>query len=111
MTTDSDSGVESPRLYDLVVSGRVYEQLLELVDAAKVRRDGEACLAALAEFRRRLRLYPQFGDPLADLVVADGQVRLGAVAPLSMRYGVLESRREVLVTALPVLLSRRAGDA
>ena len=98
-----------PALYHVTYSGRVRQRIIELAAEATARGDGEEFLAALVEIDRRLKVYPQFGDSLADLMIADGQVRLGAVSPLSMRYGVLESRREVLVTALAVLLSKLAG--
>lgn len=81
---------------------------MALAAAARRRGDGEAFLAALQEFDRRLRVYPQFGDPLVDLLVEVGQVRLGTVPPLAMRYGVIEERRLVMVAALPVLMPRRA---
>jgi len=65
---------------------------------------------AVREFDRRLRVYPQFGDPLSDLRHHVGHIRLGVVPPLAMRFGVLEELRQVLVVALPVLLSRSAGS-
>ncbi len=83
---------------------------MELAAAARARGDGEAFLVALREFDRRLRVYPQFGDPLVDLLAEAGQVRLGVVPPLAMRYGVLEERRLVLVAALPVLMPRRGAE-
>ena len=98
---------EEPAPYRVSYSGRVRQRLLELADAARARGDGEAFLAALREFDRRLRVYPQFGDPLIDLQAEAGQVRLGVVPPLAMRYGVLEERRVVLVASPPVLLPRR----
>ncbi len=55
-------------------------------------------------------MYPQFGDPLVDLLAEAGQVRLGVVPPLAMRYGVLEERRMVLVAALPVLMPRQGAE-
>ncbi len=99
-----------PAPYRVSYSGRVRQRLLELAAAAKQRGDGEEFLAALREFDRRLRVYPQFGDPLTDLLAEAGQVRLGTVPPLAMRYGVLEDRRVVLVAALPVLLPRRSAE-
>ena len=91
--------------HDLLL-GRVRQRLLELADLARRRGDGEAFLAALREFHRRLCVYPQFGDPLVDLQEHVGQVRIGIVPPLAMRYGVVEDRRLVFVAALPVLLPR-----
>ncbi|MGL4463440.1 MAG: hypothetical protein ACRC1K_14920 [Planctomycetia bacterium] len=90
--------------YHVFYSGRVRRRILELAAVARVRGDGEAFLTALREFDRRLHVYPQFGDPLTDLLPEVGQVRLGTVPPLAMRYGVLEERRLVFVAAPPVLL-------
>ncbi len=94
--------------YRVAYSGRVQQRLVELAAIAKARGDSEEFLAALKEFDRRLQLYPQFGDPLTDLLAEDGQVRLGVVPPLTMRYGVLEEQKMVFVAALPILLGRRA---
>lgn len=101
---------DGPAPYRVSYSRRVRQRLVELAAAARQRGDGEEFLAALREFDRRLRVYPQFGDPLIDLLAEAGQVRLGTVPPLAMRYGVLEERRVVLVAALPVLLPRRSGE-
>jgi hypothetical protein len=87
----------------------VRERLVELAAEARSRGDGEEFVVALREFDRRLRVYPQFGDPLVDLLAEAGQVRLGTVPPLAMRYGVFEERRLVLVAALPVMLPKRGG--
>jgi hypothetical protein len=73
---------------------------------ARKRGDGEAFVAAVKEIHRRLRLYPQFGEPLFDLTQETGQVWLGIVRPISMRYGVLDDRRVVMVSELPVLLPK-----
>lgn len=107
-----DSG--SPRLYELSVSDWARDRLLELAREAIRRGDGVAFSEALGEFRRRLRLYPQFGDPLVDLSHEEGQIRLGVVPPLAMRYGVLEARRLVFVATRPVLMPMatvRRGEA
>ena len=68
------------------------------------RGDGEAFLAAVKEFHRRLCIYSQFGDPLIDLTHEPGQICIGILRPLSMRYGLYELRRLVLVVEPPVLL-------
>ncbi len=96
--------------YRVSYTDRVQDRLRELTFAALARGEGAAFLLVLREFDRRLHIYPQFGDPLSDLVAEVGQVRLGLVPPLSMRYGVFEARREVMVAALPVLLSRRGAE-
>lgn len=103
-----DPGEPAP--YRVSYSARVRQRLLELADAARARGDGGAFLAALREFDRRLRVYPQFGDPLVDLRAEAGPVRLGVVPPLAMRYGVLEDRRVVLVAAPPVLMPPRDAE-
>jgi hypothetical protein len=100
---------DDPAHYRVSYSGRVQQRLKELAAVARSRGDGEQFLSALREFDRRLRIYPQFGDPLIDLNMVIGQVRLGAVPPLAMRYVVLEERREVFVGAPPVLLTRRGS--
>lgn len=97
-----------PQPYQVSLSNRVFEKVRELAVVATARGDGEALLAALREFDRRLRVYPQFGDPLIDLQSEAGQIRLGIVPPLAMRYAVYEERRLVVVAALPVLLPRRS---
>jgi hypothetical protein len=85
-------------------SERVRQRLLLLGDAARDRGDGEAFLAALKEFHRRLCVYSQFGDTLTDLRQELGQLWIGTVRPLTMRYAVFDERRVVMVSALPVLL-------
>jgi hypothetical protein len=90
----------------VVYSERVRHRLLALADVARERGDGEAFLAALKEFHRRLCLYPQFGEPLIDLTHEFGQVWIGIVRPFAMRYGVFDEKRIVMVAALPVLLPK-----
>lgn len=98
--------MSGPRPYRVSYSAQVRQQLVELAATARARGDGAEYVAALLEFDRRLHVYPQFGDPLVDLLAEPGHVRLGAVPPLAMRYGVLEERRMVLVAALPVLMPK-----
>src|SRR4051794_37309692 len=97
--------------YRLVYSEVVKRCLRELSDAAFARGDGPAFTAALKEFDRLLRIYPQFGDPQIDLEIGGGQIRLGIIRPLSMRYGVNEERRIVFCAAAPVLLPMDRPDA
>jgi hypothetical protein len=103
--SDASSG---PLLYEVVYSERVRQRLLALADIARERGDSEAFVTALREFDRRLRLYPQFGEPLIDVRHGTGQIWLGIVRPIAMRYGLLEERRIVIVTAFPVLLRKSA---
>ena len=55
---------DAPQPYRVSLSGRVFDKVRELAAVAAARGDGEAFLAALREFDRRLRVYPQFSDPL-----------------------------------------------
>jgi len=73
---------------------------------ARQRGDAEEFLAALREFHNRLCVYPQFGEPLADLTQESGQIWIGIVHPLAMRYGVFDERRVVMVAGIPVLLRK-----
>ncbi len=54
----------SPVPYRVAYSGRVREELLNLVVRAKARGLGRQVLDALKELDRRLHIYPQFGEPL-----------------------------------------------
>ena len=106
MSTDASASIP----YRVEYSERVRQRLLALADIARQRGDGEEFIAALKEFDRRLRIYPQFGDPLVDLRKEVGQIRLGIVRPLAMRYGVFEERRLVIAAAIPVLLPKLNPD-
>jgi hypothetical protein len=77
---------------------------------AHTRRDGPAFTAALKELDRRLRLYPHFGDPQIDLKAEPGMIYVGIIRPLSMRDGVYEERRLVMVVAPPMLLPMTQPD-
>ena len=100
------TAASQPVPYRVVYSERVRQRLLALADVARERGDGEAFLATLKAFHRRLCLSPQFGEPLTDLSQEAGQVWIGAVRPLAMRYGVFDERRVVMVAAIPVLLPK-----
>lgn len=104
------AATELPEPYRVVYSGAVKQRLRELAEVAFARGDGPAFTAALKEFNRRLRIYPQFGDQLLDLMEGEGQIRVGIIRPLSMRYGVSEQRRIVFCTTLPVLLPVDRSD-
>ena len=101
-----NTAAAGPAPYRVVYSDRVRQRLLLLADVARQRGDGEAFLAALKEFDRRLSLYPQFGEPLVDLTREAGQVWIGTVRPLALRYAVFDERRVVMVAAIPVLLPK-----
>jgi hypothetical protein len=98
------AALEPPPPYQVVYSGAVEQRLRELSDVAISRGDGPAFAAALKEFRSRLAVYPQFGDPLIDLTKEPGTIYNGIIPPIAMRYGVYDARRLVLAVALPVLM-------
>ena len=95
---------EPVALYEVSYAGRVRQRLRALAAEAIRRGDGSQFAAALKEFHRLLCLYPQFGDPLVDLINERGQIYTGIIRPLAMRCGVYEDRRLVMVGALPTLL-------
>ena len=92
--------------YKISISDRVRDHVLTLARRSAERGDGHAFAAALREFDRRLRIYPQFGDPLFDLTQKEGTVRVGIIRPLSMRYAIFESERLVSIGSLPVLMPK-----
>jgi hypothetical protein len=89
----------NPVPYHVAYSERVREGLRELADRAKVRGLGRAFLAALKDLDRRLRIYPQFGEPLYDLKLEPGQMWIGTIPPLTIRYVLDEQRRQVTVVS------------
>lgn len=95
---------DSVQPYRVVVSDAVRQRLRELADEAIARGDGPAFVGAVRAFMARLAIYPQFGDPIIDLVQGGGQIRVGIIRPLSMRYGVHEDQRIVFCGAIPILL-------
>lgn len=93
-----------PSPYRVEYSEAVLQHIRLLATQATARGDGPAFTAALKELDRRLRVYPQFGDPQIDLTVGGGQLRIGIIRPISIRYGVNEDLRIVFCTAPPTLL-------
>jgi len=88
-----------PVPYRVAYSGRVREELRAIIARARaVHRDAEV-IAAAREIDERLRVYPQFGEPLQDLPLVPAQVWIGTVPPLLVRYTLDEERRLVLVVA------------
>jgi hypothetical protein len=92
----------------VVYSERARESLRELVARARKRGLGRQVLDAAKEIDRRLRLYPQFGEPLMDLTQEARQLWVGTVEPLVVHYAIYEERRLVMV-AVPLLPLPGAG--
>lgn len=94
--------VDTPVPYRVIYSDMVRNSLRELIARARERGLGSLILDAVKEIDRRLRLYPQFGEPLVDLSIEVGQMWVGTVQPLVVRYAIYEERRLVMVT-VPIL--------
>jgi hypothetical protein len=86
----------------VVYSERVRKALRDLLVRARERGLGPQVLGALKEIDCLLHVYPQFGEPLADLTQEPGQVWIGTVAPLVVRYAIYDELRLVIV-AVPVM--------
>jgi hypothetical protein len=86
-----------PATYRVIYSEFVRGELLRLFDRAKARGLGRQVYDAVQAINDRLRIYPQFGEPLYDLKLEPGQVWLGTVPPLTVRYVLIEARRLVMV--------------
>jgi hypothetical protein len=61
-------------------------------------------ITALRELEQRLRVYPQFGQPLRDLSVRPAQLWIGVVPPLVLHYVLNEDQRRVMVVRSPIPL-------
>jgi hypothetical protein len=97
--TDPPSG---PLPYRVSYSGRVRDALRDLVTRARGLGLGPQVIAAIQDIDHRLRIYPQFGEPLPDLTVEPAQLWVGVVPPLVVQYVIDEARRQVMVV-LPLM--------
>jgi hypothetical protein len=91
-------------MYEVIYSGRVIDALRAL--AARNPAHPFVIAAALREIDRRLRFYPQFGQPLRDLSVGSAQLWIGVVSLLVFHYVLEEEPRRVTVLRPPVPLPR-----
>ncbi len=87
-------------MYETSYSGRVIDMLRDMITRNPTH--AARILVAVREIDRRLRIYPQFGQPLRDLSVAGAQLWIGAVFPLVVQYVVVEAddggrKRQVMV--------------
>lgn len=94
--------------YEVSYSERVREELRALIARAKNAGLVDEVLSALKGIEKRLRLYPQFGQPLWNLSVEPAQMWMGVVAPLVIQYVLDESRRQVMVVH-PITPLRNSG--
>jgi hypothetical protein len=65
-------------------------------------------MAAAKEINRRLRVYPQFGEPRRDLPALGATLWAGTVPPLMLQYVIDEVYRVVFV-AVPFKVLPNAG--
>jgi hypothetical protein len=75
----------------------VREEPKALIARARAPGFGPQVIAAVKEIDRRLRLYPQFGQPLRDLSFGSAQLWIGVVEPLTVQYMLDEERKAVMV--------------
>jgi hypothetical protein len=87
----------SPVPYRVVYSERVRLELKELLTRAVARGFGPQALNAAKEIAARLRIYPQFGEPLRDLQTEGETLWTGTVPPLVVQYVIDEDNRLVFV--------------
>ena len=85
--------------YRVVYSERVRIALKNLVTLATNRGLKQTVLLAIKELDHRLRVYPQFGEPLMDLKLKPARLLVGVVGPLVARYFLDEEKRLVMVVA------------
>ena len=98
----------SPVPYRVAYSQWVRNELRSLIARAKDRGLAPQVLVALKTLDYRLRIYPQFGQPLRDLELKPAQLWIGVIPPLVARYSLDEERRLVLVF-LPLVPLPKSG--
>jgi len=98
----------TPIPYRVSYTEQVRQALRPLVARARERGLSQQVLDALKEIDRRLRIYPQFGQPLRDLKLEGTQLWIGVVPPLVVHYVLNEEMRLVMV-AVPIVSLRRSG--
>ncbi len=97
-----------PAPYRVAYSGLVRNELQKLIAKARSRGLARQVLAAVKEIDDRLRVYPQFGQPLRDLKLQPAQLWLGCVPPLVVQYSLDDERRVVMVV-VPILPLPNSG--
>jgi len=69
--------------------GRVIDRLREMIAGNPAH--AARILAAVRDIDHRLRIYPQFGQPLYDLSVPRARLWVGTVPPLIVHYVLVEA--------------------
>jgi hypothetical protein len=83
--------------YEVSFSGRVQDELAALIARAKSRGRHQLIIAAAKALAKRLRVYPQFGEPFRASATGSAQEWIGTAPPLVVRYVIYEDRRLVWV--------------
>ena len=83
--------------YRVVYSERVRAELKELLTRATEAGRGPEALDAVRQLHSRLRIYPEFGQPLRDLHTEGETLWVGSVGPLVAQYIIDRDRRLVFV--------------
>jgi hypothetical protein len=92
--SEADPG---PPPYRVAYSERVRTELRDLLNQAVTRGLGRQALDAVKAIDTRLRVYPQFGEPLYDLKTGGKTVWMGTIPPLVVQYVLDEEQRQVFV--------------
>lgn len=99
---------EPPIPYRVVYSELVRRELIGLLRRAMASGLGRQTVQAVQDADARLRIYPQFGEPLYDLAMEEATIWLGTVPPLVIQYMIDEQRRLVFVVQ-PMRLLPHSG--
>ena len=88
---------DSPVPYRVAYSEWVRRELRQLLLRAVAQGFGRQALDAVKISDARLRIYPQFGEPLRDLKSEGATLWIGVVAPLVIQYIIDETNHAVFV--------------
>src|SRR5262245_57584926 len=83
--------------YRVAYSQRVRDELRELVQKAEALGLAPQVLAAAKVIDERLHVYPQFGQPLRDLILEPAKLWIGEARRLVVQYTLDEEKRIVMV--------------
>jgi hypothetical protein len=90
-----------PQPYHVVYSVLAQTALYDLCQTAKARGYGADALRALKTIDERLKVYPQFGEPIRNYAALGVTEYRGHVWQITFTYAVDEQRRLVHVAAAP----------
>ena len=94
--------------YRVVYSERVREGLKTLAARAKERGLGPQFRDALQKIDKLLHVYPQYGEPLRDLILKPARLWVLTVPPLVVRY-VLDEERRLVMVPTPIKTLKHSG--